>query len=114
MVTEHDITEGTLIHGTLLIRDLLPVLYGELARLDAKRADAIHDPAVGIPGQDDPVWEDWDENERYHGLSVYYFHDIVAEVFDTLNEIAPEGFYFGSTEGDGSDFGWWRWEPADE
>ncbi len=30
------------------------------------------------------------------------------DLFDLMNDIAPEGTYFGSSEGDGSDFGFWN------
>ena len=30
------------------------------------------------------------------------------DVFDLMNEIAPEGSYFSAHEGDGSDFGFWE------
>lgn len=37
---------------------------------------------------------------------------IVDELFDLLNEIAPEGTYFGAIEGDGADFGFWTVEES--
>jgi len=45
------------------------------------------------------------------------FHTRVGHIWDDLRgwmeRIAPRGYYFGSTEGDGSDIGWWK-EPPDE
>jgi len=35
-------------------------------------------------------------------------------LFDCMNEIAPEGTYFGSHPGDGSLFGFWEIEEVDE
>lgn len=34
----------------------------------------------------------------------------MEDLFDFLNTIAPEGTYFGSHLGDGSDFGFWEFE----
>lgn len=30
------------------------------------------------------------------------------DIYDYFNEQAADGYYFGCTEGDGSDIGWWR------
>lgn len=35
------------------------------------------------------------------------FQDMLDRITDLLNEISPAGYYFGTTEGDGSDFGFW-------
>ena len=34
--------------------------------------------------------------------------EIVNDLMDALNEYAPDGYYFGAIEGDGSDFGFWQ------
>jgi hypothetical protein len=33
--------------------------------------------------------------------------EIIADMMDALNDLAPAGYYFGAHEGDGSDFGFW-------
>ena len=34
-------------------------------------------------------------------------HFLLKDLFDTLNQYAPDGHYFGTSEGDGADFGFW-------
>jgi len=34
----------------------------------------------------------------------------VEDIFQYFNDIAPKGYYFGNTEGDGACFGWFREE----
>ena len=40
--------------------------------------------------------------------------DIVDELFNALDDIAPEGTYFGTLEGDGAEFGFWEISADDE
>ena len=37
-----------------------------------------------------------------------FTHEVVDILMVSLDEVAPEGFYFGAHPGDGSDFGYWR------
>ena len=36
------------------------------------------------------------------------FHDAIIGAIYTLNEYAPDGYYFGALEGDGACFGFWK------
>ena len=44
----------------------------------------------------------------------YWYSDeaayLLEELFYTLESYAPDGYYFGCTEGDASDFGFWEVE----
>ena len=34
--------------------------------------------------------------------------ELTDDMFDALDSISPEGYYFGNSAGDGSCFGWWE------
>jgi len=53
-----------------------------------------------------------EDNDYWQSDDVGY--DLEA-LFDALNEIAPPFCYFGATEGDGSDYGFWvSWDSIEE
>ena len=89
-------------HATMRPQDLIP------AFLDVVRdiAPAHYEQILLLPfgfvpsyalEYEDSEW--WESDECGHRLE---------ELFDLLNEHAPEGFYFGSHPGDGSDYGFWE------
>lgn len=88
------IQEGTVIRGTMRNEDVIPALVEELEdivgsdRTDAQRK-LIYDARNIV---------DYDSDDAF---------EIGIELFDALNDLAPEGMYFGSHEGDGSDYGFW-------
>ena len=89
-------TIGTISHGTLRDEDLLEAFADELERLDgtsgaAKLIDDARETLATL--------EDGGEAEDAP--------EIVNDLIDALNEHAPPYCYFGATEGDGSDFGFW-------
>ena len=86
MPAKIEIIPGTLIHGTLRTEDLIEAFRAELSRIDPIAEAAI------VPA-DDPESED----AQYE----------LDELFEVLDRYAPEGYYFGAHEGDGSDFGFW-------
>lgn len=71
---------GTVIHATLRPEDLIPAFRDELK----KHTDDI------------PKFE--------HGDDVM---DYIIELTDALDDYSPSYCYFGTHEGDGSDFGFW-------
>lgn len=96
------ISERTVSHGTLRTPDLLRAFAAEYERVlpfnsreavtDARNCANEIDDDPGHPGNNQTGSE------------------IVSELIDALNECAArEGFYFGAHEGDGSDFGYWKW-----
>lgn len=86
---------GSVSWGTHLPEDLIPRFIDTLAQLDKAKADAFR---AELPEDLEPNDPYWDSEEAYW---------LLEELFDTLDEFAPDGHYFGSHEGDGSDFGFW-------
>lgn len=74
-------------HGTHRTEDLLMAFYPFLPEKLHQEIDAL--------------------NGDFDGEDVEY---ILEEAFEEMIKAAPEGFYFGTLEGDGSDFGFWRIE----
>tara|TARA_X000001388_G_scaffold52616_4_gene38357 strand:- start:4180 stop:4536 length:357 start_codon:yes stop_codon:yes gene_type:complete len=103
-----DIELGTLIQATHRRQDLIPAFLEAVRRYaDAEYTQLILGPFGFIPAWvvdegDESKW--WDSEEAGYKLE---------ELFDILEHQAPEGYYFGANEGDGSDFGYWP-IPNDE
>lgn len=58
-----------------------------------------HFPSYAMEDEDSN-W--WDDSECSYLVN--------ETLFDVLDMYAPDGYYFGCTEGDGSDFGYWKIE----
>lgn len=98
-------TIGSISHGTLRAVDLLEAFADELDRLESERDDVAEARAV----------------LTLHNAGWLFIADsgeaieLMQALQDALNEFAPPYCYFGTTEGDGSDFGFWpSMEAIDE
>jgi len=104
-----NVITGRITHGTFRTQDLveayMEVLQEHAPDVYSNMADEFAEAFGAYPcafEDDSVVWyTDW--------VSSWLNDDI----FDAMCEIAPPGFYFGATEGDGSDIGYWRC-PDDE
>ncbi len=98
---------GTLIHGTHRTQDLIPAFVAQIKLMApdcthqsyvyTQRPQSAYHSATVIG--DRATW--WDSADA---------HDLMHDLQDTLNELAPDGWYFGAHPGDGSDFGYWMHE----
>tara|TARA_R110000824_G_scaffold30360_3_gene100032 strand:+ start:26 stop:517 length:492 start_codon:yes stop_codon:yes gene_type:complete len=100
-------TLGTVIHGTHRSQDLIPAFFEMLNTLgDRDRVQSIRDefkiPDSELIGSDLRIVDDhpWWTSED----ASYLINEVLI---DALNDHAPAFCYFGSHEGDGSDFGFW-------
>jgi len=103
----HKITKsGGLVvsEGTLLTQDLVPKFLHVLSELSPEAYAQMQTPGCGFQAVPSYALEDkdsewWDSEECSTLLN--------ETLWDALNEHAPEGFWFGSYEGDGACFGFW-------
>lgn len=92
---------GSVSSGTMREEDLIPAFLYELQhqrpmlkghrKLAAEIAQRSDFPQSEKSG----YWEDGDSTSD------------LADLFDALNEYAPDHFYFGAHPGDGADYGYW-------
>lgn len=87
--------------GTLRAEDLLPRFMGILKDYAPEKFNEF---IKGYPELDG--WEDFLEAD-WRIISDDTKMNASDELFGLLNDIAPEGTMFSSTEGDGADFGFW-------
>jgi hypothetical protein len=96
----HAELDSTIIRGTHRPQDLIPAFMDVIQDTAEYTAILFSTPPVCS----DPTAEDWDE--RWVDEETLWF--LNEELWDTLSLYAPEGYYFGAHEGDGSDFGYWK------
>lgn len=109
-MTEH---KGTVSHGTMRYVDLIPTFadYLEEAQPEHAWIEEFRSPREGRQS-DAAVLEACQEvGGDHHAAEIIGWEDLghlLTEVMEYLNDIAPEGYYFGAHEGDGSDYGFWE------
>ena len=90
---------GTVISGTLRPQDLIPAFLAKLEVLSPERARDIERDFPLVLSELEHAGE---------GNMPEAEGELVEALTDALNELAPEGWYFGTLEGDGADFGFWE------
>ena len=96
--TIHADLDATVIHATLRPQDLIPA-FMTVIKDTAEYVQIMN--FVPAHATEDDTAEYWDSED-----CSFFLQDL----FDTLNNYAPDGYYFGSHGGDGSDFGYWKIE----
>lgn len=84
-------------NGTLRSEDLLPSFWQVAEQLGATIPSELLADLQTLVGADSTE-ADWSDELA---------SDTVQTLFDVLGEVAPDGFCFGSSEGDGACFGFW-------
>ena len=98
---------GSVSRATHRYQDLIPRFLEVLEALDpngyAGYLDGLEDAGYPIAY----IESQTDHDEWWYSDVAW---EICSELFDLLEQLAPEGYYFGSHIGDGSDFGFWTIE----
>ncbi len=89
--------------GTLRAQDLIPAMLDALRELAPAAYQQVVSPGCGFSAFPSYAAEDsgsdWWQSDDCDWLS--------QSLEDALNEHAPEGYRFGSHDGDGASFGFW-------
>lgn len=97
---------GTVIAGTLRPEDLAPAWLDELEARDISRAELImadyRSILAVIENTDEWLPADYEEADW-----------LLDDLYRALNEVAPNGYYFGGHPGDPADFGYWPIEEEE-
>ena len=88
---------GSISHGTLRTRDLLDSFESVLIELSDNKQLKTEVSEMLAFGED----------EIEYGDKACEAAWLLESVFDEMESLAPSGYYFGSTEGDASDYGYW-------
>ena len=104
---------GTVCSGTLRSEDLIDAFSDELERIceggSDRGVDNLQARCVKLYYKilDKPNWQD---KPKLVQKVQFAIEDLITE----LNHFAPDGMYFGTHEGDGSDYGWWHTGDAND
>lgn len=89
---------GTVINSTMVNRDLIPAFASKLKSLDEE-------------GQYSELVREAESLDDYDNDAAC---SVLEDLFEALQDFAPEGAYFGAHMGDGADFGFWEPENHGE
>lgn len=99
--------------GTLHPRDLIPVFLDEVEKLDPTAyAELLSDETYGssvrrIRHVQMHLEGDLRSDVDWYAESIGW---LLNELHERLEDLAPEGLYWGTAEGDGAAFGFWAIE----
>lgn len=85
--------------GTLKPEDLIPKFLNALKHDETAHSKFLKDFPEVLEIQS---WDDVDDETKSM---------LVDELTDVLNGIAPDGYFFGASDGDGACFGFWKVDP---
>ena len=105
------ITAGTVSAGTMQPCDLIPAFMDALidngAADVAERLTADYQRGYDWASDSGRLRVDDETLDRIQEKHPDAASELITELFDELNELAPPFHYFGAIDGDGADYGFW-------
>lgn len=101
---------GTVSSATMRPEDLIPKFLDVLEDLDPSRWMELRDnfeDLITLAESEDGGWEHAVDEYRDNPDLSEEPDWLVEALFESLDSCAPEFYYFGSSEGDASDYGFW-------
>jgi len=97
---------GTVSRATMREQDLLPAFMKVLEEYHPEGWYAVK---TAFTVEFDMIYREFlalqDNDPRWHSDALAYI--LREDVWEAMQEIAPDGYYFGSHPGDGCDYGYW-------
>lgn len=97
MITTTHLANVSVSHGTMVTENLIETFIGFLE---------VEHPVLGAK-----MREEYETDHKYRGYREEFLNETL---WDVMDELSPEGFYFGAHPGDGSDYGYWEIEDWNE
>lgn len=98
LVASNYVTPGAISWGTLKSEDLMKAFADEIDRLSAYSPSVMYEAYEWLEGNHEQQGDEQAASE------------IVNDLIDWLDSQCPKGLYFGTAEGDGTEFGFWETE----
>lgn len=111
-MTQYTPQIGTVSHGTLRPVDLLSAFSSELDMFKSNpdpesKTYSLRMACDNLLAQRAMLDDDPDTGDVADGIWDQEANELIEELADRLSELAPDGCYFGTSEGDASDYGYW-------
>jgi len=100
--------------GTLNPQHLLPTFYDILVNYNIQASQLKKDIETCFRSNNDSELKPTFHNQYHNLIRLVYGSEFINETltscYDFLDSIAPQNYYFGSTDGDGACIGFWKYE----
>jgi hypothetical protein len=116
--------DGTVCSGTNLPYDLVPGFMNVLAKFYPEAYDDtlgnLNELAIGMGFDSYDAVLDMTQKVSLDDLPYEYWysdgviHILYESIWNFMNQIALSGYYFGSSEGDSFNYGYWKFNDEDD